>query len=241
MPESSLPSFSRHDLVWIDGQATPAAVLAAPAEQAYRLAHWWIGFGRPMVVSRQPLHCDEVRRLAVGLTLPLALGKRRFALEIDPCAISFCRPPPLLSSVAAGLASPWHVALRALCAAAQRIGIEYRVFGSAAWQVWTGLRYLTPRSDIDLLWRPLGEAQLAQGVALLEAWERKYGVRADGEILFGEEAVCWREWMHSARSSSVLAKTRRGVSLRLRRELVECLTRSGPWVPQAVPQIATCN
>lgn len=240
MRESSLPFFSRHDLLWIDGKGAPAAVLAAPEERAFRLAHWWIGFGGPLVVSRQPPHCDEVRRLAVGLTLPLALGKRRVALEIDPRAISRCRPPPLLARVAAGLASPRRVALHALCAAAQRIGIEYRVFGSAAWQFWTGLAYLTPRSDIDLLWRPSGEGQLAQGVALLDAWEREHGVRVDGEILFGEEAVCWREWMHSARSSSVIAKTRRGVSLRLRRELVECLARGCAGVSRTVAQIATC-
>ncbi len=240
MPESSLRSFSRHDLVWIDAQAAAAAVLAAPTDQAYRLAQGWIGLCRPMVVSRQPPHCDEVRRLAVGLTLPAALGKRRFALEIDPRAIARCRPPPLLVSVAAALASPWHLALRALRAAAHPIGVEYRVFGSAAWQFWTGLRYLTPRSDIDLLWRPSSEAQLAAGVALLDAWEREQGIRADGEILFGEEAVCWREWMHSARSSRVLAKTRRGASLRSRRELLECLARSSSRVPQNVPRVATC-
>ncbi|HWZ70252.1 MAG TPA: malonate decarboxylase holo-[acyl-carrier-protein] synthase [Casimicrobiaceae bacterium] len=240
MPESCLPPFSRHDLVWIDGQAAAAAVLAASAAQAYRLAQRWIRAGRPLVVSRQPPHCDDARRLAVGLALPLALTRQRFALEIDPCTISRCRPPPPLSSVAPGLPSPWHVALRALCTAAQQIGIEYRVFGSAAWQFWTGLGYLTQRSDIDLLWRPSGESQLAQGVALLDAWERKHGIRADGEILFGEDAVCWREWMHSARSSSVLAKNRRGVSLRLRRDLVEYLASHGAPAPRPVTPIATC-
>lgn len=238
MTESSLPSFSRHDLVWVDGQAA-AAVLAAPVEDGYRIARQWIRSGRPMVVSRQPPHCDEVHRLAVGFTLPLALGRQRFALEIDPSAISLCRPPALLTSITAGLASPWHVALRSLGMAARRIGIEYRVFGSSAWQFWTGLEYLTRHSDIDLLWRPSGEEQLAQGVALLDAWEREHGIRADGEILFGEEAVCWREWMHSARARSVLAKTRRGASLRLRRDLVGYLARSGA-VPRTVTPIATC-
>ena len=240
MSESRLGSFQRHDVVWIDPQASVAALLAAPAEHAYPLARWWIGLGHPTVVSRQSPRCDDVRRLAVGLALPLALDRRRFALEIDPRAISRRRPPALLSRVATSLASPWDAALCALSAAAKRIDVEYRVFGSAGWQFWTGLGYLTPGSDLDLLWRPSSEAQLANGVELLDAWEREHGIRADGEILFGDEAVCWREWIQGERSPRVLAKSRRGVSLRSRRELTDCLARSAAAAPQTVSQFATC-
>jgi phosphoribosyl-dephospho-CoA transferase len=231
--------FLRHDVVWIDREA-PAAVLASPAERAYRVVRWWIGLGRPLVVTRQPSRCDDARRLPVGVSLPLAWDKRRFALEIEPRAISLRRSPALLTSVAARMDYPRRAALCALCAAAKRIDVEYRVFGSAAWEFWTGLRYLTADSDVDLLWRPSSEAQLAQGVSLLDAWEREHGIRADGEILFGEEAVSWREWMYSARSPRVLAKNRRGVLLRSRRELIARLAFNAPSSRQALPRLATC-
>jgi phosphoribosyl-dephospho-CoA transferase len=240
MGESRSEALLRHDLVWIDRLASASAVLAAPTEDAYRIARGWIGSGCPVVVSRQPSRCDGARRLAVGLALPIALDKRRFALEIDPRAITHRRLPALLSSLAARLESPWRAPLRALCEAAKEIDIEYRVFGSAAWQFWTRLGYLARDSDLDLLWRPSSEAQLAKGVALLDAWERDSGIRSDGEILFGEEAVCWREWTQSARSPRVLVKSREGVSLRSRRELTDRLARSSGCAPETVRGLEAC-
>ena len=69
----------------------------------------------------------------------------------------------------------------------RNIDLELRVFGSLAWQALSGLQYLTPQSDIDLLWHPLSNAQLQQGIALLARWEQDHGLRADGEVLFGGE------------------------------------------------------
>ena len=86
--------------------------------------------------------------------------------------------------------SAWQPALAELDAAATDIGIELRVFGSLAWQALSGIRYLTPQSDIDLLWHPHTHAQLRQGIALLARWEQDHGLRADGEVLFGGEARC---------------------------------------------------
>jgi len=109
------------------------------------------------------------------------------------------------------------VALRRLAYAGQVAGIELRVFGSFAWEALTGMSYLTPESDVDLLWRPQSAADLDRGTALLAAWEKNEGRRADGEILFADEAgqelgVSWREWA-TARSGRVLAKTLWGARL----------------------------
>jgi phosphoribosyl-dephospho-CoA transferase len=103
----------------------------------------------------------------------------------------------------------WRPALAQLDAAAKEIDIELRVFGSLAWQALSGLPYLTPQSDIDLLWHPQSNGQLQQGIDLLARWEQSSGLRADGEVLFGEgSAVSWREWaqLESGSDRRVLVK-----------------------------------
>ena len=39
---------------------------------------------------------------------------------------------------------------------------------------------------------------------MLAAWEVESGIRADGEILFGDDdAVAWREWMYGGRRGDI--------------------------------------
>jgi phosphoribosyl-dephospho-CoA transferase len=100
------------------------------------------------------------------------------------------------------------------------------VFGSLAWQALSGLPYLTPQSDIDLLWHPQSNAQLQQGIALLARWEQTSGLRADGEVLFGAgSAVSWREWAtsKSGNGQRVLVKRASIAELVETRELLEML------------------
>ena len=114
--------------------------------------------------------------------------------------------------------------------------MELRVFGSVAWEALTGLRYLTPASDIDLLWWPADAAQVAEVIALLRAWESGHGIRADGEVEFDDgTAVAWREWDHVARTSNsqrrVLGKTLHGPRIRafsdLAAQFSRCATGAG--------------
>jgi hypothetical protein len=122
-------------------------------------------------------------------------------------SVSHCRPhwasfasrwswPPLrLDDALTHAPAGWQSALTELDAAAMDVGIELRVFGSLAWQALSGLQYVTPQSDIDLLWHPQSHVKLQQGIVLLKRWEQDSGLRADGEMLFGgSNAVSWREW-----------------------------------------------
>lgn len=100
------------------------------------------------------------------------------------------------------------------------------MFGSLAWQALSGLNYMTPQSDIDLLWHPLSHMQLQQGIALLARWEQDHGLRADGEVLFGiNSAVSWREWaaLKSGDNQRVLVKRASSAELVDARELLEML------------------
>lgn len=194
-------------------------------------AEAWLAADRPLVVARQP--CREVTSgkvaagpVATGLALPPALGKRRIAFSVDTGHIARDTQPLLLADAVAHAPAGWQPALAGLHDAAINIGIELRVFGSLAWQALSGIRYLTPHSDIDLLWQPQSHAQLRQGIALLARWERDHGLRADGEVLFGgRSAVSWREWaaLNPGGDGRVLVKRSSGAELVEAGELLELL------------------
>jgi len=192
--------------------------------------HGWRA-DRPLVVARQ--QCGEalsnsisVGTIAMGLALPPAQGKRRIALSVHTHDIIRYTPPMLLADAIAHAPAEWQPALAELDAAATNLDIELRVFGSLAWQALSGLQYLTPQSDIDLLWHPQSNMQLQQGIALLAQWERSSGLRADGEVLFGgSSAVSWREWatLKSGDDQRVLVKRVSTAELVDARELLELL------------------
>jgi len=185
----------------------------------------WVATDRPLVVARQP---DNIAAdtIAVGLALPPAQGKRRIALSVTSQEISRHSQPLLLADALVHAPMEWQSALAELDAAATGIDLELRVFGSLAWQALSGLPYLTPQSDIDLIWHAQSHTQLQQGVALLARWEQESGLRADGEVLFGKNsAVSWREWatLKSGDNQRVLVKRERSAELVTTRELLEML------------------
>jgi phosphoribosyl-dephospho-CoA transferase len=191
----------------------------------------WLAADRPLVVARQP--CGEVisdsitvGTIATGLALPPAQGKCRVALSVAAPDIARYTLPLRLADAIAHAPAEWQPALTELDAAAMDMELELRVFGSLAWQALSGLQYLTPQSDIDLLWHPRSHAQLQQGIALLAQWEQDHGLRADGEVLFGgSSAVSWREWatLKSGKDQRVLVKRASSAELVAARELLELL------------------
>jgi phosphoribosyl-dephospho-CoA transferase len=178
-----------------------------------------------LVVARQPdVALPDI--LAVGLALPPALGKCRIALRVASHDLVRHAPPLRLAEVIPHAPAAWQPALAELHDAAINIGIDLRVFGSFSWQSLSGLSYLSPQSDIDLLWHPLSHAQLQQGIALLARWEQSSGMRADGEVLFGgSSAVSWREWwqLKSGGDQRVLVKRDHSAELVAARELLALL------------------
>jgi phosphoribosyl-dephospho-CoA transferase len=164
--------------------------------------------------------------IAVGLALPPAQGKRRIGLVVAMQDIVRHAPPLRLADAIAHAPAAWQPSLAELDAAATRIDIELRVFGSLAWQALSGIEYMTGKSDIDLLWHPQSNEQLQHGIALLQRWEQDHGLRADGEVLFGAgSAVSWREWatLKSGDDTRVLVKRISSAELVAARELLEML------------------
>ena len=202
--------FSRHDLAWLTPAGWEAALARAPAS-AHAALQQWRGHDWPAVVRRQePGVPDDV--VCLGIPLPEVDGVRqRLALVADTGRIER-RQAPIPLTDALGAAPPaWLAALVAL----QRAGalLDLRVYGSLAMASLTGLAYLRPASDIDLLLRPASACELAAGVALLQEYAMLLPL--DGEIVFPSgDAVAWKEWVTAQRvGARVLAKSMHAVRL----------------------------
>lgn len=240
--EGSPPWLRRHRMVWI-APAHHARVAAEIPDRPLRgIVANGLAAGWPVVVRQQTREDirlgvqDEIAfdMLAVGMPLPPAQGKGRVALSVAREWIARTAPPPLLAAAIPHLPEPRRAGLLRLEQRANAIGLALRVYGSVAWEALTGCRYLTPESDVDLLWQPTTVRQLRAAIAMLSAWESNSGIRADGEILFGDDdAVAWREWARGesacvghecgTAATRVLVKALSGPRLEEREKVLACL------------------
>jgi phosphoribosyl-dephospho-CoA transferase len=153
----------------------------------------------------------------VGVPLPPAAGKRRVALLLPPEGVLQRSSAPLLRA-AARVADPgWRSTIVSLLALGARTDVEPSVFGSLLWQHLTGLPYLSPHSDLDVLWPvPAGFDVLSLVFSIAEI-QRDAPLRIDGEVIFPDgTAVNWRELWNALRAAdltTVLAKSIEGVRL----------------------------
>lgn len=203
-------SVTRHDLAWIERDSPTGCFQCVPGDLE-AIVQDWVARGRPFVVTRRPpgLPPDYC---ALGLPLPLRLGKRRLALQITSSAIRRLGRPPALRQIVPAAPTRLQPALRDLDDLGRRQGVIFHTYGSFAWQFLTGEAYVTRDSDVDLLYRPRKQADLESAVAILAAWEDRWGIRADGEILLPDgDGMSWREWIQRPRA--VLLKNIDSVTL----------------------------
>jgi phosphoribosyl-dephospho-CoA transferase len=162
------PKPRRHDLIFLSPVAWRSLVKTRDDLAGEPLVAGWVDRGWPLVARR--LMPDEADGLALGLPLPPLAGKRRLSVLIRPDDIVSTAPPPTLSAAASVAPETWRHTLDKVASLASRHGVEARVFGSLAWRNLTGLEYLSPGSDLDLL-LPLprtGVARLTAGLAAIE-------------------------------------------------------------------------
>lgn len=207
--------FARHDLVWLTGRGWERVREAAPLD-ALEALDLWQGGGWPAVVRRAEIDLPP-NEVAIGFALPPRragdpkggkAGKLRVGCRVELADIGRrTRALPLVGALDA-VPPQWQQGLAALEREAADAGIGLAVYGSVALEALTGQRYLTPRSDIDLLLRPLNRAQLMAGLALLA--RHALTLPLDGEVVFADgRAVAWKELQAafaSAPGTRVLAK-----------------------------------
>ncbi len=77
---------------------------------------------------------------------------------------------------------------------ATAVGVPLSVVGALAWQHHTGLHYLTPRSPVELHFRPRTRRQLEGILAVLRVRDDWDGPPLAGEAVLGwNDAVAWRD------------------------------------------------
>ena len=197
-----MSTLERHMLVWLSEAGWDAA-RAGQSQHSATFTQWqrrkW-----PAVVRRQDVDAslDEV---CLGLPVPpdSAGVKTRIALRVRASDVVRSTAATALRA-ALPFSGAWHARLTALCDEASALNL--RVFGSLAMQALTGLQYVSPASDVDVLFHPASRRALDDGLALLERHAKH--VPLDGEIVFpGGAAVSWKEWQMAMRhTAKVLVK-----------------------------------
>lgn len=211
-------ALKRHDLVYLEPARWNSLLdRQLGSDLAGTLVQSWVHMGWPLVARRPAL--DDGQGIALGLPLPPSLGKRRISLVVsDDDILSVCEPP-LLTRARAQAPEAWNRTFDELELFSARRGVALRVFGSLAWQVLTGLEYLTTSSDIDLLVHVPPHIDIDLLSAEISDIEDASPSRIDGEFIRHDGlAANWREFLFG--SADVLVKSMEGVALLDRRRFL---------------------
>ncbi len=208
----------RHDLLSATPAAWDAMLQLHPGLAELPLVADWALLGWPVIVRRR-IDGEALGSVPAAMPLPPIHGKRRIAFSFPSDAGLARSSPMLLRDVAGTAPASWQPVVSALLDLGEAVGALPRVFGALLWEHATGLPYLSPTSDLDLLWRvPNAQAvaDLVRGLLRLDAGGP---VRLDGELELPDGAgVNWRELGDVRRypADSVLIKTMDVVELRPR-------------------------
>jgi phosphoribosyl-dephospho-CoA transferase len=213
----------RHDLAFVSPLAW-RAVLENRRDLAQEpLVADWVDRGWPLIVRRRAP--GDAIGVPLGLPLPPSHGKRRLACVLPLDGI-LSTAPALAVDAAIDVAPPaWRSTMLRLIDLAGEFGGQARLYGSLAWRALTGLDYVTPRSDLDVL-LPLPRANdVARLTGALAALECVAAMRLDGELVRGDGAgVNWRE-LHDG-GPDVLVKTIDATALLRTRHFIGAEIRS---------------
>jgi phosphoribosyl-dephospho-CoA transferase len=152
----------------------------------------WADHHWPLIV-RRPLP-GETGGVSVGLPLPRSAGKQRIALQVRCADIASVAPVPSLLDVIRVTPQGWRSSVKQLAELAQLYHVQCGVFGSLAWQRLTGLDYLGPDSDLDVVWSLPHRTQMTEFLTRVAEIEAHAPMRIDGELIREDGAgVNWRE------------------------------------------------
>jgi phosphoribosyl-dephospho-CoA transferase len=219
MPDRSHTSSSpwrRHELLHVAPDVWASALADCPSLARLPLVGTWADRGWPVIV-RRPAEAEDPGLVPIGLPLPPAAGKRRIALLLPPDGVLQRASPPFLRAAARVADPSWRSTIASILALGARMGVEPSAFGSLLWQHQTGLTYLSPHSDLDVLWPIPPDFDVFSLVFSIAEIQRGASLRIDGEVVFPDgSAVNWRELWNALVTTDlamVLAKTMEGVRL----------------------------
>ncbi|NOK09958.1 malonate decarboxylase holo-[acyl-carrier-protein] synthase [Corallococcus exercitus] len=204
----------RHDWVYL-GAGWAEQLRSPPGPDVLAQVTAWREQGRPFAVTRQDIP-DQDDELRLTLTLP---DRRHLSLHVALPAVERRLPPPTVQEVRPSAPGAWGPALDDVIALGTALDLTVGVFGSLAWQHRSGVPFVRPLSDVDLLFAPARWSDVERLLFGLEAVSRRHSVvRLDGEVLLPDGgAVSWREL--ALEPERIWVTGPRGASPRTLREL----------------------
>ncbi|AZB57970.1 malonate decarboxylase holo-[acyl-carrier-protein] synthase (plasmid) [Cereibacter sphaeroides] len=162
----------------------------------------------------------------IGFAFPFRIGalRVRSSVAVHRSQIeAFVTPWEVMASAAA-LKGSGHPAVEALRRLAEETGAEIGLLGSVALQTMTGLDYIRPDSDLDIIVRADGLDRLTALGEAMAALARRTGIRIDTEVELDARLGVKLEELLSE-TDSVLGKTIASVELISRRDLRDLIAR----------------
>jgi phosphoribosyl-dephospho-CoA transferase len=198
----------RHSFAWITDTGNPSQFGEgeAPLNDVISLRNW-LGRGRPVII-RRPCRSEDGKSVYVGLSLPPDPVKRRLEFRLPYSSLANVVEPP--SWVECAEASPGSSELAGpILSVTEAAKLPLQTFGSYAWQHYSGLSYVTPHSDVDLI-VPINHREDWRRFRQLMSETQKTDQRVDLEIILnGDASFHWREF--EAPGSQLLFKGNRSV------------------------------
>ena len=183
----------RHSFAWItdSGSSSQFDEGETPLNDVVCLRNW-LGRGRPVII-RRPCRSEDGRSVYVGLSLPPDPVKRRLAFRLPFSSLANVVEPPLWTECAEAFSESSEMA-GPILSIIDATELPLQTFGSYAWQHYTGLSYVTPHSDIDLI-VPINRREDWRRFRQLMSETEKADQRVDLEIILnGDAAFHWREF-----------------------------------------------
>jgi phosphoribosyl-dephospho-CoA transferase len=195
----------RHSFAWITDSAgiSQFAESETPPDDVVK----WLGTGRPLII-RRPCVSEDGKFLYVGLSLPPDPVKRRLAFRLPFSSLANVVEPPLWTECAEAFPESSEM-VSPILSATEAAELPLQTFGSYAWQHYTGITYVTPHSDIDLL-VPIYRRENWRRFREWMSETQKTHHRVDLEIVLrGDASFNWREF--GAPGTRLLFKGNRSV------------------------------
>ena len=196
-PSSTMSSrpelLRRHSFAWITDSGSRSQFVEGeiPLNDAICLRNW-LTRGRPLII-RRPCRSEDEKSVYVGLSLPPDPVKRRLPFQLPFSSLANIVEPPLWTECAEAFPESSEM-VGPILSVIKAAKLPLQTYGSYAWQHFTGLPYVTPNSDIDLI-VPINRREDWRRFRQLMSETQKTDQRVDLEIMLnGDASFHWREF-----------------------------------------------